>query len=237
VTALSVIIPTWCEAAGIGAAVERARAIGDEVIVVDADSPDGTAGIARAHGARVFTSGKGRGVQLARGAALAHGDVLLFLHADAVLVPAARGAIEDALRDPRVVGGNFRLRFDAQSSAARVFELVYHLQRRVLAHYYGDSAIFVRRAVYAALGGIAALPLFEDYHFVRRMERSGRTAYVRDVCVRVSARRFESAPWRTLFSWGVLQLGYSLGVPPQRLSALYADIRERAEQGERGART
>lgn len=49
--------------------------------------------------------------------------------------------------------------------------------------YYGDSAIFVRRSVYADLGGFRPWPLFEDYEFSTRLRRAGRSAYIRDVSV------------------------------------------------------
>ena len=51
---LSVIIPTWCEADLIAGTVEAARRIGDEVIVVDGGSTDGTADIVRTAGAPVI---------------------------------------------------------------------------------------------------------------------------------------------------------------------------------------
>jgi len=52
---LSVIIPTLNEAEIIPATLAAARAAGDvELIVVDGGSADGTAEIARAHGAKVL---------------------------------------------------------------------------------------------------------------------------------------------------------------------------------------
>src|SRR6266511_4311111 len=101
---LSVVIPTWCEASEIRAVVAVARAIGDEVIV-DAGSPDGTAELARAAGARVIVAAKGRGAQLDAGARVATGDALLFLHADIRLPAEARAAIEVALSEPGILGG------------------------------------------------------------------------------------------------------------------------------------
>ena len=102
-SSLTVVIPTWREAARVTAAVHAARAIGDEVIVVDAGSPDGTAGLAETAGARVVTSARSRGAQLHAEALAARSEVLLFLHADTDLAPVARAAIDDALADPRVV--------------------------------------------------------------------------------------------------------------------------------------
>jgi rSAM/selenodomain-associated transferase 2 len=224
-TSLSVVIPTWCEKATIAEAVRRAREVGDEVIVADAASPDGTARLAEAAGARVVITGKGRGAQLHAGASAARGDALLFLHADATLDPAGRARIDEALADPAVVGGNFYLRFDPPSFAARLFTQANHARRRWMGIYYGDSALFVRRATYETLGGFRPLPILEDYELVRRLERVGRTVYVRDVEVVASARRFERAPIRTLLLWTALQALYMIGVPPRRLARFYADAR------------
>jgi len=222
---ISAIIPAWNEASTIAAAVEAARAVADEIIVADGGSHDGTAQRVAAAGAHLVHAPKGRGQQLRAGAARAAGDVLLFLHADVRLEPGARAAIERALADPDVVGGNFYLRFDEASFAARVFTLANHWRRAWLQIYYGDSAIFVRATTYAALGGFRALPIFEDYDFVRRLEAAGRTAYLRDVVAVASARRFSDSPLRTLGVWTALQTLFSLGVSAERLARFYADTR------------
>ncbi len=226
-TTISVIVPTWNERERITEAVARARLVGDEVIVADAGSPDGTRELAERAGAVVVPcSARGRGAQLRAGASRATGDVLLFLHADATLPPEARGAILRALVGPDVVGGNFALRFAPPSFAANLFTRVNDVRRRFFHIYYGDSAIFVRRSVYEELGGVRPFPILEDYDLVRRLERRGRTAYVRDVEVHASARRFEGAPLRTLFVWSCLQVLFSVfGVSPYRLARHYGDIR------------
>lgn len=222
---LSVIIPTWCEAAAIEAQVAHARSVGDEVIVADGGSPDGTAEAAAQAGANVVPAPKGRGRQLRAGAAVATGDVLLFLHADTTLAEGARAAIERSVADPAVVGGNFLLRFDPPDLWARVFDTANDLRRRALAIYYGDSAIFVRRSVYDAIGGYRDQPLMEDFDLVQRMEEAGPTAYIRDVIAWSSARRFRDAPVATLASWALVQGLYSAGVPATWLARLYADRR------------
>lgn len=219
------IIPTWCEADAIAAQVRHARRIGDEVIVVDGGSSDDTAEQARAAGARVVTSPKGRGRQLREGAAAAKGDVLLFLHADTTLEHGARDAIEGVLADRAVVGGNFLLRFDPPDLWGRVFDTANDLRRRALAIYYGDSAIFVRRSVYDAIGGFRDQPLMEDFDLVKRMEAAGLTAYIREVRAWSSARRFRDAPVKTLATWALVQGLYSAGMSAEALAKLYEDIR------------
>jgi rSAM/selenodomain-associated transferase 2 len=222
---LSAVIPAWREAETIGAAVAAAARVADEVVVADGGSDDETAALAAGGGARVVVAPRGRGSQLAAGAEAARGTVLLFLHADARLPPEARSAIAAALADPAIAGGNFRLRFDPPTLAGRAFGLANHLRRRWLGIYYGDSAIFVRRDVYHALGGYRPLPLFEDYDLARRLERTARTTYVADVEVAASARRFARAPLRTLAGWVLLQTLYSAGVPAEWLVPGYRDAR------------
>lgn len=222
---ISAIVPTWREAASIRDTVTACAAIADETIVADADSPDATASLAAAAGARVVQAPRGRGPQQNAGARVATGEVLLFVHADTLLPPAARPAICAAMADPTVLGGNFKLRFAPATRAARVYSLANHLRRRALGIYYGDSCIFVRRAVFDRLGGFADLPIFEDHEFVRRLESSGRTHYETAVLATTSSRRFATRPLRTLGIWAALQTLYTLGVPAARLSRMYEDIR------------
>src|SRR4051812_30706256 len=69
---VSVIVPTLNEASTIVSNLRRLRSQGcDEVIVVDASSPDGTASLARQEETLVIDSPRGRGVQQNRGAAMA----------------------------------------------------------------------------------------------------------------------------------------------------------------------
>ena len=72
---ITVVIPTLNEAATIAGTLRRLAGQGsDEVIVVDAASPDRTAELARSEGVLVIDSPRGRGVQQNRGAAMASGE-------------------------------------------------------------------------------------------------------------------------------------------------------------------
>ncbi|HEX8204318.1 MAG TPA: glycosyltransferase, partial [Isosphaeraceae bacterium] len=106
-------MPTYNEATTIVGALEGLADQGaDDVVVVDGGSPDGTAALAARTGwVRVETAPRGRGVQQNRGAAVAAGDVLLFLHADCRLEAGAIAALRRFVgRHPRVPGGCFRMR-------------------------------------------------------------------------------------------------------------------------------
>lgn len=224
---LTVIIPTWNEAPLIANAVDCARLLAEEVIVADGGSTDGTAEIARAVGCRVVASAKGRGVQVAAAARVAMGDVLLVLHADARLPPSARRAIERALADPTVPGGNFLVRFLPESRFTRVLVPFNDVRRRVTRRYYGDSAIFVRAEACRRLGPVLPWKVMMDYEYSARLESLGRGAYIREPAVWVSSRRFQGREGRTVLTWFAIQTLYRLGVPPRLLERLYPDMRER----------
>jgi len=221
---VSVVIPALNEAAVIRRAVRSALAAGAcEVIVADGGSNDGTVAAAIEAGAQVIAAPRGRGRQLNAGAAGSTGDVLLFLHADALLPTNAVQQIEVALADRGVVGGNFRIHFGT-GRHARFLAAFYHVIRQ-LTVYYGDSAIWVRREHFAAIGGFPPYPLMEDLKLVQLLRERGRMAYLAGP-VHASPRRWERGGLlRTWASWVVIQTLYFGNVSPQRLARLYRHIR------------
>ena len=110
-TRLSIIIPVLDEASFIETALATLspyRVRGVEVIVVDGGSRDGTLAVARPLADCVLSTRRGRATQMNAGAAVAHGEILLFLHAEEFALavgldkdhqPCASGALEIALRD------------------------------------------------------------------------------------------------------------------------------------------
>jgi rSAM/selenodomain-associated transferase 2 len=221
---ISAIIPTLNEEAAITRCVASCSAVADETIVADGGSADETCRLAQAAGARVVRSEKGRGAQLNAGATLARGSVLLFVHADAHVPAEAREVVRRATEAGHA-GGNFKLRFVPETLIGNVYATGNHLRRRFLGIYYGDSCIFVQRAAFDRLGGFADLPLFEDYEFVRRLERVATTHYETRVVVSASSRRFAERPLQTLALWTSLQTLYAMGVSATRLAGLYAQVR------------
>jgi hypothetical protein len=65
----------------------------------------------------------------------------------------------------------------------------------------------------------------DDYDFVRRLERAGRTACLPGPAV-TSARRWRrQGVARTVASWLALQSLFVLGVPAHRFRGLYRAVR------------
>lgn len=230
---ISVIIPTLNEAHRLPSLLAHLRneSADIEIIVVDGGSQDETCAVAKAANARVLTSARGRGQQLQAGAEAASGDVLWFLHADTTYPSGGLRRIERILSDsPATIGGNFRLLFDGRDAFSRWLNGFY---RWIREHgvYYGDSAVFVRREIYLALGGIRPIALMEDYDFNRRMEKAGRTCCIDDPPLITSSRRFaDRRPAAIVWGWVKIHLLFYLGVSPDRLARLYDSQRRRGKR-------
>ena len=215
---VSVVIPTLDEEQRLPAAIQSVRADAD-VIVVDGGSGDATREVAAREGARVLEAPRGRGRQLDQGARAATGEWLLFLHADTRLETGWAAAL--AALPPEVVGGAFRFTVDSPRPAFRVVETVVRLRLRLFALPYGDQGLFVRREVYARIGGVPHLPLMEDVAFVARLRRAGRLAFP-PVRAFTSARRWDryGIVGTTLRNWSLLAL-YAAGQSPEGLARRY----------------
>ncbi len=222
---ISVIIPTLNEALVIEQSLERLMAAGDalETIVVDNGSTDDTVLLA-SRWARTITRSPGRGPALDAGAAAARGNVLLFLHADTIPPVGAFEAVSAALEDPGAVGGSFSVSFDEGGWQSRLVEVLYLLFAR-MGLFYGDSAIFVRRSVFDAIGGFEPLPIMEDFDFCLKLRRRGRTVRLPHKVV-TSARRWRGQGFlKTALVYLAIQGLYLVGVRSSRLFRLYEVVR------------
>ena len=194
-----------------------------EVMVVDGQSSDATALIARRY-CRTLSCPPGRARQMNHGAEHARGETLLFLHADVLFPSSGILSIEQATADRRIVGGNFDVVYEGRHLASRAFTLL-NRWRRPLGIFYGDSGIFVRREVFRTLGGFPSLPLMEDYDFARRLVKAGKTVCLKDPLV-VSARRWEEhGLLRTLAAWFCLHVFFCFGLPTSWWARWYPPIR------------
>ena len=97
---LSVVIPTYNEAASIAGVLDAVPDAVDEVLVVDWSSDDGTPALASEHGARVLHEPRqGYGRAYLTGVPAASGDVVITLDADGTYPVAQIPSLVDALLD------------------------------------------------------------------------------------------------------------------------------------------
>jgi rSAM/selenodomain-associated transferase 2 len=219
---LSIVIPVLNEAAAIAdtlAALAPLRTRGVQVIVVDGGSTDGTVALATPWADAVIAAPCGRARQMNAGAALACGDILLFLHADTQLPPMADQQVLDGLLQSD--WGRFDVTIVGAPRMLRLVALLMNLRSRWSGIATGDQAFFMRRTAFDAVGGFPDQPLMEDVEISRRLRTVSRPVCLRSK-VRTSGRRWESrGVWSTIFLMWCLRWRYWRGEPAAALAGAY----------------
>lgn len=234
---ISVVIPTLDEAVDLPATVESLRTQRPppfEVIVADGGSTDGTREWLDREGGDGFLktvdAERGRGKQMNAGAAIATGDVLLFLHADATLPDGALGRVDRVFEDREIRGGAFTIRFKREAGSPVTMPVIargINFRSWVTSTATGDQAIFLLREDFETLGGFAPWPLFEDVDLVTRIRKLGRFRILAGP-VTISDRRYRTfGPWRTAMLMWWLRALYVRGVPADELKRRFVDVRLR----------
>ncbi|AOY79596.1 TIGR04283 family arsenosugar biosynthesis glycosyltransferase [Moorena producens JHB] len=219
---ISIIIPVLNEASHIAdtlATVTEASNV--EVIVVDGGSDDETVAIAQSLGAKIIAAGTGRASQMNAGAAVATGDILLFLHADTRLPQGFDTLVRQGLQDYDTVAGAFELAIDANLRGVRLIEGMVNLRSRFCSLPYGDQAIFIKTKVFTDLGGFLNLPIMEDFDLMRRLRNLGKITILSQP-VLTSGRRWQTlGVVKTTLINQLVILAYHLGVSPHRIVGWY----------------
>ncbi|MDT0635724.1 TIGR04283 family arsenosugar biosynthesis glycosyltransferase [Spectribacter hydrogenoxidans] len=196
---LSVIIPVLDEAGQLPAlfdALAAQRGVDLEIIVADGGSHDASRLIAARRGAEVIAAETGRARQMNAGAARAHHDWLLFLHADSH--PTGGDQLAEAVvileGEPPHTAGHFALRFQRKKRGHgflyRYMEAKSASNRPYTIN--GDQGLLIRRDWFRELGGFdPALPFLEDQRMAAAIHTQGRWLRLPGRLT-TSARRFES---------------------------------------------
>lgn len=227
---LSVIIPCLNEEATIiptlELLIERTSRLDliAEIVVADSGSTDNTASVVKHFAQKrvpVLTSAplkiivapptgdRGRGPALNAGIALATGELVLFLHADAVAPAGYDDSIRSGLGEPRVLAAAFRFQCNRDSiekppgpPGLAVMEATVALRSTCLQLPFGDQGLAITRSRMQAMGGFDQVPIMEDFEFVVRLRKAGAAGRGRikvfDAAMECSARRWEKySVWKT----------------------------------------
>lgn len=222
---LAIVVPTLNEEDALRRTLPAMLAVADEVVVSDGGSGDGTVAVARGLGARVVAGPPGRGGQLNRGAAAAHGaEILLFVHADTTLPPDGVEAVRRVVANG-APGGAFFLRFDTDRPMQRLGSWLINWRTRLIRVPLGDQGQFATRETFERLGGYQDWPILEDLDFALRLRRLAGTTIIESP-VTTGARRFvEQGAVRTVATNWLIWILYFFGVSPHRLARFYRQIR------------
>lgn len=221
---ISIIIPVLNEEKAISALMQHLcyKNPNCEVIIVDGGSSDRTVEIcSQFKKVKLAISEKGRANQMNKGAEIAKGDILLFLHADTHLPEDGIAAINTVMLDKEVLGGSFYMKFDDDSLPFRFFSTFTKINSSYFT--YGDQAIFIRKDVFKEIGAYKAIPIFEDFEIQKRLRKKGKFVKLH-LAVTTSARRFvkNGIIKQQLFNIALL-CAYEMGCSPAKLKKYYAD--------------
>ncbi len=223
---LSFIIPVFHEADTIQRRIDALyQQFPDdefEIIVVDGELSSTTLHAIKYPKVIKLTSPPGRGIQLNIGAHAAHGDMLIFLHADTQLPTDALQEVRRILSDDRFVAGAFALRFNSRHWGMKLINITASWRYRLTRYPYGDQAIFMTKTYFEHIGGYADIPIMEDLDLMRRIKQRGDKICISKATVLTSARRWETEGiiYSTLRTWLLASL-FCVGVPAEKLVNYY----------------
>jgi len=196
---LSIVIPCKNEEENLPKLLKtiKAQAFTDyEVIVADAASTDRTHEVAESFGARVIPGGM-PGPGRNKGAAVAQGQIVLFLDAD-VMLPNPKFLKEnlDEMKRKGACVATAKVKPVSRNYIDKAMYEVYNAyalaMEKVLPHA-GGFCIFAKKSVHDDLGGFDESIVFaEDHDYVRRAVKAGyRFRILRSQPIMCSVRRLE----------------------------------------------
>ncbi|MET6991345.1 TIGR04283 family arsenosugar biosynthesis glycosyltransferase [Sediminicola arcticus] len=221
---ISIIIPVLNEAKHIGSLLkflttECNTSHVQEIIIVDGGSTDNTTTIAKEFDTILIYSEKGRAKQMNKGAKLATGSILYFLHADTYPPKNFDAHIMNT-----VVSGNpagcFRLRFDSNNLLLKASGWFSRINLKICRG--GDQSLFVTKELWDISKGFnEAFIIYEDNEFIGRLYKLGNFKVLPQTVI-TSARKYnKNGTIKLQYHFGVIHLIKLLGASPERLYRYY----------------
>lgn len=225
---ISLIMPVFYEDKSavetINYAYKNAKNRDFEVIVVDTYERTCIDALHFKNLVRLHTAPKGRANQLNAGFEIARGEVVLFLHADTVLLKDWDSLIHEALHAKDA--GAFRLHIDSPSAWLGFVAWATNWRARLFGTPYGDQGHFFKASVFEKLGKYPAIPIMEDVAIMKALKRQGFRLALLDAWVSTSPRRWhKEGLFYTTLRNRILSTLYALGVSPQRLARWYRALK------------
>lgn len=209
---ISIVIPAYNEEKCLPATLEKINAAltnvdcATEIIVVDNESTDKTAQIAKNFGAKVFTETEHNIARVRNtGAKNASGDVLIFVDADTFVPETLFQIIADKMKDEKYFGGAVAVDYDQfQRKWMKLYMLGWKFWGTLFNMKQG-AAQFCRKVIFSELGGYdETVYMGEDVMFYWRLSKYAKQKnrhlfFIEKPTVMTSARRFDKMSlWKTL---------------------------------------
>ncbi len=218
---ISIILPTKNEEKNILNAIRGLQNLRKEklceIILVDGMSIDRTIEIAYQYVDKIIISEPNRGMQMNKGAEIAIGETLLFLHADTDI--SKNNCIRDISNTYN--WGFFKLSFDKKDMKYTILSFLINLRSILFNYGTGDQVIFIKKKLFKKFGGFPNFEIMEDIHFCSKLKKHFRPMILKSYVI-TSARRWEIHGFLgTIFKMRILRLLYYLKIQPSKLNSYY----------------
>lgn len=200
-----------------------------ELVLVDGGSRDGTVREVKRHRdgfpgrLKLLETGRGRGIQMNRGAEVAEGDILLFLHIDCLIQKDSLMLIERLIRGKKIIGGGFRQAFTNPDPFLKLQSSVGNLRTGITKTFYGDYGIFIRKDIFEMAGGFDDIPFLEDVEFCKKVKKHGKLIQINSSILTSPRRYLSKGRLRLMAAFTLAVLLNSAGFRPGFLIKYIAD--------------
>ncbi len=224
---ISIIIPTYNEEEQIAETIGKTHTDNGqypiEIIIVDGGSTDATVSIAcNFKGITIVSEKKGRAAQMNKGASIARGDILYFLHADSIPPKKFTAYIMEAI-DKGFSSGCFRLCFDYSHWFLKVNS--WFTRFDVNAVRFGDQSLFVSKDVFNKSGGFKeSLLMMEDQEIIHRIKKYGKFIVMNDFVTTSAKKYLDNGIYRMQAIFFRIWFLYYLGYSQQHLLKLHRKL-------------
>ena len=236
---VSIIIPVLNEANNLPLLLDNINKLNpnpQQVILVDGGSNDDSIGIIQSFinelmldndrkiDWQMTESKAGRALQMNAGAALATGEVLLFLHADTQLPINAIESVSEAMK--RAEWGHFDVQIASRQPTLRLVSQMINWRSRLSGIATGDQAIFISQSLFEQIGNYPNQALMEDVELCKQLKGKQLKGIAQPACLKskviTSARRWQQhGTWRTIILMWHLRFDYWRGVSADNIKARY----------------
>jgi len=213
---VSIIIPTLNEEKFLPLLLSsiKAQSFSDyEIIISDGGSKDNTKKVALDNNCKFVldTEHHHPSWQRNNGAAIATGEILLFLDADTILQDNFLDKVIKEFNDKKLGGGGFYIKFNPNKTSYNIYSSLYNFFcfiRQYFAPASIGAGIIAKREIHNKINGFdTEIYLAEDYDYCYRVSRQGKFRMLTSCRLLYSSRRLQKEGGMiTGLKWGAMAL-------------------------------
>lgn len=221
---LSIVIPVYNESDNIEKCLNNLQILRQQsvqVIIVDGGSDDNTLSKASSLSDIAIQSDKSRATQMNKGAAMATGDYILFLHVDTVLPD---NVIEkfNNFDINKVCWGRFDIKLSGNQFLFRVIEKCMNIRSRLTGIATGDQVIFVYKEIFQQVNGYPGIELMEDIAISKTLLKISKPVCLKEKVISSSRRWEKNGIIKTILHMWILRLLYFFDFDTKKLARMYS---------------